>query len=41
MNFKQLLRKQYYWKEMFHDISPWAAACPKCSTVKTNMPLNA
>ncbi len=37
----QLLRKQYYWKGMFHDISQWVAACPKCSTVKTNMPHNA
>ena len=26
---------------MFHDISQWVAACPKWSTVKTNMPHNA
>jgi hypothetical protein len=37
----QLLRKQYYWKGMLHDISQWEAACPKCSTVKKNMPHNA
>ncbi len=37
----QLLRKQYDWKGMLHDISQWVAACPKCSTVKTKMPHNA
>jgi hypothetical protein len=37
----QLLRKQYYWKGMFHDLSQWVAACPKCSTVKTIMSHNA
>ena len=33
-----LLRKQYYWKGMFQDISKWISACPKCSSVKTNIP---
>jgi hypothetical protein len=37
----QLLRKQYFWKGMFQDINQWVAACPKCSTVKTNIPHNA
>jgi transposase InsO family protein len=26
---------------MFQDINQWVAACPKCSTVKTNIPHNA
>jgi hypothetical protein len=29
------LKKQYYWRGMFRDISQWIAACPKCSAVKT------
>jgi transposase InsO family protein len=37
----QMLRKQYFWKGMFQDINQWVAACPKCSTVKTNIPHNA
>ncbi len=35
------LKKQYYWKGMFQDISRWVAACPRCSTVKTNIPTQA
>ena len=37
----QMLRKQYFWKGMFQDINQWVAACPKYSTVKTNIPHNA
>jgi transposase InsO family protein len=37
----QLLRKQYFWKGMFKAKNQWVAACPKCSTVKTNIPHNA
>ena len=33
-----LLKEQYYWKGMFKDINDWVAACPKCSSVKTNIP---
>ncbi len=32
------LKKQYYLKGMIQDISRWVAACPRCSTVKTNIP---
>ncbi len=32
------LKKQYYWRGMFRDISQWIAACPKCSAVKTPLP---
>jgi hypothetical protein len=35
------LKKQYYWKGMFQDISRWVAACPRCSTEKTNIPKQA
>ena len=36
-----LLKKQYYWRGMFKDISLWIAACPRCSVVKTNVPKGA
>jgi hypothetical protein len=32
------LKKQYYWRGMFRDISQWIAACPKGSAVKTPLP---
>ena len=36
-----LLRKRFFWKGMFTDISNWIKSCSKCSQVKTNLPRNA